>query len=306
MTPPTIPGFELLLRIGSSDDSEVWLARSRSGKHLALELCPIHALGVQDLRRIRSLERRIRRHRKFVAVRRMVEHAGFYFRAMELPDDIGASPRASVEEYVPHTAREHLKRGLAYDFDATVRIAMDALEALAHLHARNLVHGAVQPGRIVFVGGRAKLADPGLTALNRGRADRSSKLDYGAPDSAPSPGGDLYSLGITLHEMLTRIGPDRFPELPADLEQAELETYRRFAPVIDRACAPDEQARFHSAREFRDALSDRIADPDISGVRDGWPTMSSAGRIWPWTKRHSWVIAAVVLALGGGIALALA
>ena len=84
--------------------------------------------------------------------------------------------------------------------------------ALGYLHRRGIVHGDVKPQNAVLAGAagerRALLVDLGLAdveAVSRG------SLEYAAPEvlegAAPGPAADLYSLGVTLHELLSGTNP---------------------------------------------------------------------------------------------------
>ncbi len=90
-----------------------------------------------------------------------------------------------------------------------VRAALDLASALAHLHARGIIHGDVCPAnvRMSALGGgpsRAVLIDFGLAgpALPGDGAARGT-LGYAAPEAltgARSPASDLFGLGATLFE----------------------------------------------------------------------------------------------------------
>jgi TonB family protein len=100
------------------------------------------------------------------------------------------------------------------------------LEVLGYVHAKGLVHGHIRPASIMAIGDELKLSSDGL--LRAGESDGTSAIGdkshlahaslYDPPESAPgfvppgkgaSPAGDVWSLGITLVEVLTRNLPSR-------------------------------------------------------------------------------------------------
>ncbi len=92
-------------------------------------------------------------------------------------------------------------------------------EALDYAHRdAHVIHRDVRPANImVDVRGRAKLLDFGVGASLMESASRVSRLEVGGPPSYmspqqllgedPMPADDIYSLGATLHEMLTGSPP---------------------------------------------------------------------------------------------------
>ncbi|HKV06359.1 MAG TPA: TonB family protein [Candidatus Acidoferrales bacterium] len=97
------------------------------------------------------------------------------------------------------------------------------LEALAYLHSQGLAHGHVKPSNIMAVEDQLKISSDGLCAAGEKRAGHGSATVYDAPEAATrggSPAGDVWSLGVTLVEVLTRKLPvwewkgQEEPELP--------------------------------------------------------------------------------------------
>lgn len=110
-----------------------------------------------------------------------------------------------------------------------------ALDALAFLHGKGLVHGHVKPSNIMAIDDQLKLSTDGLCAVGEVTARTGRPNVYGAPEAASgasSPAGDVWSLGMTLVETLTRRLPgwerkiQEEPELPEAMPAPFLEIAR--------------------------------------------------------------------------------
>jgi TonB family protein len=101
------------------------------------------------------------------------------------------------------------------------------LDALSYLHSKGVVHGHLKPSNIMVVDDQLKISSDSLQ-LTGEFANRPSKPDiYYAPEFAEGralPSADLWSLGATLVESLTRhppvwpreVQPD--PQVPESIE----------------------------------------------------------------------------------------
>ncbi len=103
--------------------------------------------------------------------------------------------------------------------DEAVRIAREAAAGLAALHALDVVHRDVKPSNLLFdAQGRVKVSDLGLAQIPHGPSQRSLGGSLAVPHpGTPAymspeqqfttaylpPASDIYSLGVTLFELLT-------------------------------------------------------------------------------------------------------
>lgn len=82
-----------------------------------------------------------------------------------------------------------------------------ALEVLAYLHGQGLAHGRLKPGNIMAVSEELKVSSDTICRPGERRLDQSQPTVYDPPElttSGLSPAGDVWSLGITLVEVLTQ------------------------------------------------------------------------------------------------------
>jgi len=254
--PPVIPDYELVRELGRGSFGSVWLGRSRTGVHHAIKIVPKsrERLLEKELEGIRAYELLARKHPNLVEVRHVGETAECLYCVLELADGYGTAPTYSAADYEPHTLQSDLDRRGALPLTEAADVARAVLDGLAHMHASGLLHRDVKPANILFVDGRAKLGDVGLVAVTSRREDRAGSPAFMPPESVQDSSGDLYSLGITLFCAVTGGQAVRFPELPQAIAPERLASFQKLAPVIDRACAPHRDDRFHDAREFRHAL----------------------------------------------------
>ncbi|HYB62045.1 MAG TPA: TonB family protein [Methylomirabilota bacterium] len=82
-----------------------------------------------------------------------------------------------------------------------VEMLKPAVDALAYLHAKGLVHGRIKPSNIMANGDQLKLSTDGLC---RAGTPISEPGDYDPPETTSSPAGDMWSLGMTLVEVSTQ------------------------------------------------------------------------------------------------------
>jgi TonB family protein len=123
------------------------------------------------------------------------------------------------------------------------------LDALEYLHANGLVHGSIQPANIMASGEQLKLSGDGIRRIGDAINDPG---DYDPPESVSSTAGDVWSLGMTLVEILTQ----RLPTWDRDAA-GEPETPKSLrAPLFDIAlnCLRRDPARRWTMTQIAERL----------------------------------------------------
>ncbi len=82
-----------------------------------------------------------------------------------------------------------------------------ALDALAYVHGKGFVHGHMKPANIMAIDDQLKLSSDGLCRMGESTGGRRKPCIYDPPEAARgmiAPAGDVWSLGMTLVEVLTQ------------------------------------------------------------------------------------------------------
>ena len=103
-------------------------------------------------------------------------------------------------------AQDILTAGEGQTVTGKVALLIQALQALAYLHRRGILHRDLKPENILVTGGKLRLLDFGLSIRVDQRRAAGGTLAYIAPEvlrgKRPTPGSDLYSLGIIAYQLL--------------------------------------------------------------------------------------------------------
>jgi eukaryotic-like serine/threonine-protein kinase len=262
---PAIPDHEVLRKIGGGAYGEVWLARGVTGALRAVKV-----VWREDFEDERSFEREFEGILKFEPMSRdhpalvNILHVGrspdgvsFYYYVMEIGDDMTSGQEINPIEYEPRTLRadNHQGAGVQWDTNECIDVGLRLAEALDHLHERGLAHRDVKPSNVIFVNGRAKLADIGLVAV-RGQRTFVGTEGFVPPEGPGSAQADVYSLGKVLYEIAT--GKDRlsFPELPDEITTGgDRKRWLELNKIICEICDPRiSKRKISTAAELAAAL----------------------------------------------------
>ena len=149
-------------------------------------------------------------------------------------------------------------------------ITKDCAEGLTYAHKQGILHRDIKPANVLLEleGGHAKLADFGMARFIQredGGEITGGTPAYMAPEVARggtgTPRSDVYSLGVSLYEMLCGKQPfegDTAEAIMARVRDGAAIPLRGRAPdlgpdvldLVSRAMAPDPDARFPSAEAF--------------------------------------------------------
>ncbi|MDA7612103.1 PEGA domain-containing protein, partial [bacterium] len=191
-------------------------------------------------------------------VGRSDDHSDFYYYVMELGDDAHSDDEINPVEYEPRTLRTDMTRanGKPLSTDFCIETGKRLAEALAELHERGLTHRDVKPSNVIFVDGKAKLADIGLVAAKDQRTFVGTE-GFVPPEGPGSEQADIYSLGKVLYEMATGMDRLQFPELP---DETPIDDYRkkwiRLNRMICDICDPRiHKRKIRTGRELAHTLS---------------------------------------------------
>jgi serine/threonine-protein kinase len=186
-----------------------------------------------------------------------------------------------VMEYVPgETLEARIMREGALDLPQALDFTCQICNAVDHAHRSGVLHRDLRPGNILISeGGMVKVTDFGTSRFLEIAAHGTTVIGsppYMAPEQFLGKAvfaSDVYSIGITMYQMLTGALPYNTPA-PADIERllrGELVTPPRLKrasiprainDVVMRALAPDLTARYPRAADLlEDVLAARVPGP---------------------------------------------
>ena len=294
--PPAVPDHVLLRPIGRGAYGEVWLARNVMGALRAVKV-----IWRRQFESDRPYEREFAGIQRYEPVSRSSgglvhvlhvgrnEPEGYFYYVMELADDAERkvfslqssvfSPDAPTQDplnpeyctlntHQPRTLRSDLKRLGRLPTADCLRLALDATGGLAELHRHGLIHRDVKPGNIIYVNGRAKLADIGLVSVGGEGRTFVGTEGYIPPEGPGSPAADLYALGIALYEASTGHSPEGFPDVPAEWFRAEAGGEAlEFHEIVLKACEGQRERRYASAEAMQADLALLQSGQSVRRVR---------------------------------------
>ena len=254
---PAIPDHTLIHSIGRGAYGEVWLARNVMGAQRAVKI-----IWRRQFESERPYEREFAGIQRYEPVSRTTEGlvqvlhvgrhetGGYFYCVMELAD------AADEEPYSPRTLRSDVKRQGRLPLADCLQVALDLVSGLARLHQYGLVHRDVKPGNIIFVNGRAKLADIGLVSIGGEGRTFVGTEGYIPPEGPGTQAADIYALGMCLYEAATGYPPDRFPKVPIEWFSNEADPQPlEFQEIVLKACEGARDRRYQNAEEMRADLA---------------------------------------------------
>jgi tetratricopeptide (TPR) repeat protein len=305
---PTVPGYEILGRLGRGGMGIVYKARQQDlNRPVALKmiLAGSDAEAVDRARFRSEAESQARlQHANIVQIHQVGEAAGRPYLALEYVDGGSLAEKLAGQPQPPRSAAELIE---------TLARAMHSA------HERGLIHRDLKPANVLLTAdGTPKITDFGLAKRMQAEGGQTKTGDIlgtpsymapeqaGGPKPAVGPAVDVYALGAILYEMLT----GRPPFLGATPVETLLHVryedpvpVRRLRPKVPRdletVCLKCLERQ--PAQRYATALA--LAD-DLRRFTDGRPIMARPlgwwGRGVKWAKRRPAVAAA------GGVTLVLA
>ncbi|MEZ6151954.1 MAG: serine/threonine-protein kinase [Pirellulaceae bacterium] len=210
-------------------------------------------------------------------------------------------------------------------WNKVAEIGVQIADALAYSHAVGIVHRDIKPANLLIDhAGKAWLADFGLAQLENETAltltgDLMGTLRYMSPEQASGQRGvldyrtDIYSLGITLYELLTLAPAFEDPD-PRRLLKQVLESQprspRKLNPsipkdletIVLKSIAMEPRDRYASAKDLHEDLQRFLQHRPPLAIRPTVPT-----RLIRWSTRHVRalvVLTAILLVLTMALSLA--
>jgi len=195
-----------------------------------------------------------------------------------------------VMEYVEgrNLEEEIALRGGPLPEGLVIDIARQLCDVLAYLHGLTpaIIYRDMKPSNVMLTGnGRVVLVDFGIARLFKAQRKGTmiGTLGFAAPEQyqgVADPRTDIYSLGATLHYVITGRDPEKFPPFSfPPVRELRPDISSNLAGAIDRALKYEMTDRPSSVQEFRDMLLYGRGLAAASGQVSG--KSGTAGLTWP-------------------------
>lgn len=204
-------------------------------------------------------------------------------------------------------------------WQSAARVGMQVADALAHAASQGILHRDVKPSNLLLdETGNVWVTDFGLAKADDGddltHTGDVGTLRYMAPERFSGQGdvrSDVYSLGLTLYEMLTlrpafdeadrnRLVRQVMHDEPARPRKLNPAVPRDLETVVLKAIARDPAQRYQSPAEMAEDLKRFVEDLPVRARR-----VSETERLWRWCRRNplpAGLLAGLVLVFLAGFA----
>lgn len=277
--------YSLFERLGSGGMSRVYRAiAADTGAEVALKVTPIENdvdVEVADYQREVMIGRRLR-HPNVISASDHGCRDGHIFLAMPVVEGATLSNMTRLRDPL---RKPSSKRSRAYDDEWAVpmiegnwpqiaSIGIQLSSALVACHAAGVIHRDIKPGNVLMDrDGDVFLMDFGLSWMKHGPTDHELTTKDGTARYLPpevfeerrDERSDIYSLGLTLHELAT--GRKPWGDIHHEVIKEKRPQYRvppvrsirpeipeQLASCIDRASADEPAERYQTAEEMERAF----------------------------------------------------
>ena len=173
------------------------------------------------------------------------------------------------------TLKQYIDRKKAVPWKQVVHFSRQIADALQQAHEHGIIHRDIKPMNIMLLqNGTTKVADFGIAAfeneIRETRGQAVGSLHYIAPEQLrggmADARGDVYSLGVTMYEMLTGYKPYT-GETPADILKKQstnsllpvrafdVDVPAELEEIVLRAMDTDPDKRYQTAKDLKTALN---------------------------------------------------
>lgn len=197
-------------------------------------------------------------------------------------------------------------------FRGIARLGLQVAEALEYAHRHGILHRDIKPSNLLLdTAGTVWITDFGLAKGTEGEeltrpGDILGTLRYMAPErfrGESDPRGDIYSLGLTLYELVTlrpafddgdqtRLIERVQQELPPPPRQIDRRIPRDLETVVLKAMAKEASDRYATAETLAEDLRRFLADRPILARR-----ISLVEQLWRWCRRNRAVAGLMAIAV---------
>ena len=255
----------LLQKCGYGSYGEVWLTEDAIGTRIALKILR----GKYSEREVAGLKRyKDCNHPNLLKIRYVEINDDVICYTMDAADDLNCGKG----EYSPDTLANRLNQFGRLDGKEITAMVEGLLDGLEELHSKGLVHRDIKPDNILWVNGRATLADVGLIA-NDGANSLAGTPGFLSPrvmEGKPAEScDDFYALGKVIYCAMTGLAVKEYPSLPTDMTISMDANLNR---VVRESCTNP----IHSTAEFRQLLAGKKV---VQGIQKTKKT-----RVIPWPK----------------------
>lgn len=196
-----------------------------------------------------------------------------------------------VMEYVEgHTLKDLIDQNGPLPVRTAIGITCQILDALSVAHSYGIIHRDVKPQNVIVTErGKAKLTDFGIAREAKATTSTFSgkkvlgSVHYISPEQAKNAvateESDLYSVGVTLYEMLTGVVPFtsdsavsialmHIQDKPRPPKELNPDIPNSLNDIVMRSLEKDSADRYESARAMRADLVRSIGNPNGTFARD--------------------------------------
>lgn len=202
-----------------------------------------------------------------------------------------------VLEFIPgETVQQHLERlnksGRKLSSTKAIEHMIDICEAVGYAHQRGMIHRDIKPANLMLnVTGQAILMDFGIAKIVGGQSHTATGAVVGtamymSPEQikgeSPDKRSDIYSLGVTLFEMVSGQPPFKADSAMTlmmmhvndpvpNLRDLNPDVPESLVAVINKALAKDPGDRYQSAAQMISALRDAMNRAKTDAVKAPLP-----------------------------------
>jgi serine/threonine protein kinase/WD40 repeat protein len=225
------------------------------------------------------------------------------------PPPPAAAPAATSVTLPGRTDPSSVSTDRGAYYRSVARVGVQVAQALDYAHKEGVIHRDVKPSNLLLdADGRVWVTDFGLaktdgTALTQ-TGDIVGTVRYMAPERFngwSDPRSDIYSLGLTLYEMLAlrpafegseqmQVMQQVLHDEPPALRRLDPHLARDLETVVAKAIDKEPSRRYQTAAELGADLQRYLDDRPILARRVGTPE-----RAWRWGKRNPALAAAAAL-----------